>query len=159
MDDPSGNLAKAIAEGTASNPAAWETVIRESRRLLGQARLNTELIQRLGIASGDPKHFEQLLALLAEKPVRHPADEGPLQYLQLLRDPHPFSLEAWIAAILLVHDHARSRQVEAGFRDYVDFVGCCAEFGSRQNLRSELRAVTHDMLEEFGFQGPGQDKA
>lgn len=157
MDETSENLAKAIAEETSSDPTAWQTAIRESQRLLGQARLNTELIQRLGIASEDPKQFEHLLALLAEKPIRHPADEGPLQYLHLLRDPYPFSLEAWIAAILLVHDHARSRQVEAGFRDYVDFVGCCAEFGSRQNMRTELTAVTQDMLEEFGFQGPSRE--
>lgn len=156
MDDPSTNLAKFLAGKTEADEPAWDTAIRESTQLLGQARLNTELIQRLGVASGDPGPFKELLALLAEKPIRHPADEGPLQYLHLLKDPHPFSLEAWIAAVLLVHDYAKNHEVKAGFREYADFVGCCAEFGSRQDHRPELTAVTRDMLDEFGFQGPEQ---
>lgn len=153
MENPVSDLATQLAGVTNADVDAWSQALTEAAPHSRSARLDKETLLRLAKACEKPARFVTLVRSMAEKPIRHPSDQGPLEYLEVLVDPYPFSLEAWIRAVLLVQEWARARKAEGSFHEYVDFVGCCAEFGTRQDLRADLTSVTEDMLDDFGFAG------
>jgi len=156
MRDNLEALSGFLAGETGRDRESWKAALKEGEKYYGRAgMLEADSIKWVARAAGSPARFLKILTLLAEMPRKHPQEASPLEFLKLESEPFPYRQEAWIAAILLVSEWAENKGNPCDIRQYIQFIGCCAEFGSRQDIRQDLTALTQDMLDDFGFEGDG----
>lgn len=145
-------LAQAAAARTGHPADAWADALRDARPLVGRARLDPDDLRRVVEASPSPETFTRLVALLAEQPVRHPADPGPLAALREAAAPFPFSIEAWLRALGVFNDFLHAKGQSSSFPAMLAYLACVAESATMQATRPALAVHLRDMLEAFGFE-------
>jgi hypothetical protein len=89
-----------------------------------------------------------------------PAEPGPdgeagssFRRLAANVDESGFSLGAWVAALLAVHDWLEQRQLRATFADVAEYVRCCATAATPGGAAplTDLRSNVLEMLRLYGI--------
>ncbi len=146
-------LAQTHARRTGEPESHWRNAFEKCAPLHGRARLNGEGIELVASASASSFCYARLVEKLAERPVRHPRDPGPLALLREKAEPFAFSLRDWLEAIVVMLDYLETHSRTASLDRIVGYIECCAEAGTRMQSQPTLRGYTGDMLGEFGFEG------
>lgn len=152
-------LAEVFASETIHPASSWELVLREQKAEIREARLRREDLIELAGAVEAPSDLAGLVRLLARCPGVHPEQPHPLDELRERMGDFSFSFAAWLRSIRQVQQHAENHSVPGTFAQYLEFVSCCAEYASRQAMRTDLSATTDELLVEFGFTGESSHDA
>lgn len=151
--NPLSALAESAAAHTGEPVDAWSEFLEAHRPGIRAARLDQPGLRRTIQATDSMRSWGRLIDILSAAGRRHPGDSPPLERIQVVAEASPFSLDAWLQALLAFSDHLAAQDRQADFPVMLGYLECVAESSAMQAHRPGLVAHLEDMLEAHGFAG------